>query len=123
MMILVRSSSGSSSIKHTAVAIKENGWNSTSTGFGIWMATRVEVGGDEGWSWQGGLKLKRDGVGDENWSWRSERGDELDGWRLKMAPRPCCNKTINGNWKGTAVWLLSLTSGPDIIALPLLLPP
>jgi hypothetical protein len=35
MMILVRSSSGSSSIKHTAAAIKENGGNSTVTGFGI----------------------------------------------------------------------------------------
>jgi hypothetical protein len=34
MMILVRSSSGSS-IKHTAAAIKEKGGNSTSTGFGI----------------------------------------------------------------------------------------
>jgi hypothetical protein len=32
---LVRSSSGSSSIKHTAAAIKENGGNSTATGFGI----------------------------------------------------------------------------------------
>jgi hypothetical protein len=48
MMILVRSSSGSSSIKHTAVAIKENGGNSTATGFGILMAMRVEVGGEEG---------------------------------------------------------------------------
>jgi hypothetical protein len=35
MMILVRSSSGSSSIKHTAAAIKENGGNSIATGFGI----------------------------------------------------------------------------------------
>jgi hypothetical protein len=35
MMILVRSSSGSSSMKHTAVAIKEKGGNSTATGFGI----------------------------------------------------------------------------------------
>jgi hypothetical protein len=26
------------------------------------MATRVEVGGDEGWSWQGRSKLKRDEV-------------------------------------------------------------
>jgi hypothetical protein len=48
MMILVRSSSGSSSIKHTVVAIKEKGENSTTMGFGIGMATRVEVGGDEG---------------------------------------------------------------------------
>jgi hypothetical protein len=48
MMILVRSSSGSSSIKHIAVAINENGGNSTATGFGIGMVTRVEVGGDEG---------------------------------------------------------------------------
>jgi hypothetical protein len=35
MMILVRSSSSSSSIKHTATAIKENRGNSTATGFGI----------------------------------------------------------------------------------------
>jgi hypothetical protein len=35
MMILVRSSSGSSSIKHTAAAIKVNGGNSTTTGYGI----------------------------------------------------------------------------------------
>jgi hypothetical protein len=35
MMILVRSSSGSSSIKHTMAAIKENGGNSTTMGFGI----------------------------------------------------------------------------------------
>jgi hypothetical protein len=35
MMILVRSSSGSSSIKHTVAAIKENGRNSTAMGFGI----------------------------------------------------------------------------------------
>jgi hypothetical protein len=64
MMILVTSSSSNSSIKHTAAAIKENGCNNTATtGFGIWMATRVEVGGDEGWSWQGGLKLKRNEVG------------------------------------------------------------
>jgi hypothetical protein len=35
MMILVRSSSGSSSIKHTAAAIKEKGGNSTATWFGI----------------------------------------------------------------------------------------
>jgi hypothetical protein len=35
MMILVRSSFGSSSIKHTAAAIKENGRNSTATVFGI----------------------------------------------------------------------------------------
>jgi hypothetical protein len=35
MMILVRSSSSSSNIKHTAVTIKENGGNSTATGFGI----------------------------------------------------------------------------------------
>jgi hypothetical protein len=35
MMILVRSSSGSSSIKHNVAAIKENGGNSTATGFGI----------------------------------------------------------------------------------------
>jgi hypothetical protein len=48
MMILVRSSSGSSSIKDTAAAIKEMGGNSTATGFGVLMATRVEVGGDEG---------------------------------------------------------------------------
>jgi hypothetical protein len=34
MMILVRSSSGSS-IKHTEAAIKENGGNSTTTGFEI----------------------------------------------------------------------------------------
>jgi hypothetical protein len=34
MMILVRRSSGSSSIKHTA-AIKEKGRNSTAMGFGI----------------------------------------------------------------------------------------
>jgi hypothetical protein len=47
-MILVRSSSGSSNIKHTAAAIKENGGNSTSTGFGIRMVTRIEVGGNEG---------------------------------------------------------------------------
>jgi hypothetical protein len=40
MMILVRSSSGSSSIKHTVATIKEKGGNST--------ATRVEVGSDEG---------------------------------------------------------------------------
>jgi hypothetical protein len=26
-----------------------------------------------------------------------------EGWRLKMAPQPCRNKTINGNWKGVAV--------------------
>jgi hypothetical protein len=44
MMILVRSSSGSSSIKHTVVAIKKNGGNNTATG----LATRVEVGSDEG---------------------------------------------------------------------------
>jgi hypothetical protein len=41
---------------------------------------------------------------------------------MKMAPRPCHNKTINGNWKGATVWLLPLTSGPHIIASPLLLP-
>jgi hypothetical protein len=35
MMILVRTSSGSSSIKHTVAAIKENGGNSTVMGFGI----------------------------------------------------------------------------------------
>jgi hypothetical protein len=35
MMILERSSSGSSSIKHTAAAIKEKGVNSTAMGFGI----------------------------------------------------------------------------------------
>jgi hypothetical protein len=35
MMILVRSSSGGSSIKHTVAAIKENGRNSIATGFGI----------------------------------------------------------------------------------------
>jgi hypothetical protein len=35
MMILVRSSSGSSNIKHTTTAIKENGGNSTAMGFGI----------------------------------------------------------------------------------------
>jgi hypothetical protein len=35
MMILVRSSSGSNSIRHTAAAIKEKGENSTATGFGI----------------------------------------------------------------------------------------
>jgi hypothetical protein len=35
MMILVRSSSGSSSIKHTAAVIKEKGGNSTAMGFGI----------------------------------------------------------------------------------------
>jgi hypothetical protein len=35
MMILVRSSSGSSSIKHNAAAIKEKGGNSTAIGFGI----------------------------------------------------------------------------------------
>jgi hypothetical protein len=34
-MILVRSSSGSSSIKHIAAAIKENGGNRTATRFGI----------------------------------------------------------------------------------------
>jgi hypothetical protein len=48
-----------------------------------------------------------------------ERGDEVS--RFKMAPQPC-NKTINGNSKGAVVWLLPLTSGPDIIAPPLLLP-
>jgi hypothetical protein len=83
--------------------------------------------------WRWGLKLAatRDEVGKEDWSWRGmklatrievEGGDEqLEGWRLKMAPRSCRNKTTNGNWKGAAVWLLSLTSGPDIIAPPLLL--
>jgi tripartite-type tricarboxylate transporter receptor subunit TctC len=35
MMILVRSSSSSSSIKHTVAAIKEKGGNSIVTGFGI----------------------------------------------------------------------------------------
>jgi hypothetical protein len=30
------------------------------------MAMRVEVGGDEGRSWHGGLKLKRDEVGDKD---------------------------------------------------------
>jgi hypothetical protein len=35
MMILVKSSFGSSGIKHTTAAIKENGGNSTATGFGI----------------------------------------------------------------------------------------
>jgi hypothetical protein len=83
------------------------------------MATRVEVGGDEGWSWQGGLKLRRDEV---VYGIEVEGGDELEGWMLKMAPRPRHNKTINGNWKGAAVWLLPMTSGPDIIASPLLLP-
>jgi hypothetical protein len=83
--------------------------------------------------WRRGLKLPatRDEVGKEDWSWRGmklatrievEGGDELDGWRLKMAPRPYRNKTINGNWKGATVWLLLSTSGPDIIASPLLLP-
>jgi hypothetical protein len=48
MMILVRSSSGSSSIKHTTSIIKERGGNSTMTGFRNWKAKRVEVGGDEG---------------------------------------------------------------------------
>jgi hypothetical protein len=48
MMILVRSSSGSSSIKHTTAAVKEKGGNSIETGFGILMATTVEVGSDEG---------------------------------------------------------------------------
>jgi hypothetical protein len=47
-MILVRSSSGSSSIKHIAVAIKEKGGSSIATGFGILMATRVEVSSDGG---------------------------------------------------------------------------
>jgi hypothetical protein len=81
------------------------------------MVTRVEVGGDEGWSWQGESKLKRDEVATRI---EVEGGDE--GWRLKMAHRPCRKKTINGNWKGVAIWMLPLTSGPDIIALPLLLP-
>jgi hypothetical protein len=35
MMILVRSSSGNNIIKHTVAAIKDNGGNSTATGFGI----------------------------------------------------------------------------------------
>jgi hypothetical protein len=35
MMILMRSSSGSNSIKHTAATIKEKRGNSTATGFGI----------------------------------------------------------------------------------------
>jgi hypothetical protein len=49
MMILVRNSSGSSSIKHTAAAIKENGGNSTATGLeiewrrGMKWARRIEV--------------------------------------------------------------------------------
>jgi hypothetical protein len=84
--------------------------------------------------WRRGLKLAatRDEVGKEDWSWRGlklatrievEGGDEqLECWRLKMAPRPCRNKTINGNWKGAAVWLLPRTSGPDIIAPPHVLP-
>jgi hypothetical protein len=83
--------------------------------------------------WWRGLKLAatRDEVGKEDWSWRGmklatrievEGGDELEGWRLKLVPRPCSNKTINGNWKGATVCLLLLTSGPDIIAPPLLLP-
>jgi hypothetical protein len=83
--------------------------------------------------WRRGLKsaMTRNEVGKEDWSWKGiklatrievEGGDELEGWRLKMAPRPCRNETINGNWKGAAVWLLPLTSGPDIIAPPLLLP-
>jgi hypothetical protein len=56
----------------------------------------VEVG-DEGWSWRWGLELKK-----------------VTRLKLKKAPRPC--KTINGNWKGVAIWLLPLTSVPDIIA-------
>jgi hypothetical protein len=52
MMILVRSSSGNSSIKHTAMAIKENGRNSTTLEF----------------EWRRGLKLAatRDEVGKED---------------------------------------------------------
>jgi hypothetical protein len=54
MMILVRSSSDSSSIKHTAAAIKENGQNSTVTGLEF--------------EWRRGLKLAatRDEVGKED---------------------------------------------------------
>jgi hypothetical protein len=48
MMILVRSSSSSSSIKHTTGISKERGGNSTTTGFGNSNAMRVQVGGNKG---------------------------------------------------------------------------
>jgi hypothetical protein len=47
MMILVRSSSGSSNIKHTVATIKENGGNSTATGFGMLAAMRDELGKED----------------------------------------------------------------------------
>jgi hypothetical protein len=59
-------------------------------------ATRVEVG-DVGWSWRRGLKLKK-------------------ATRVEVEQDASAIWKINGNWEGVAVWLLPLTSGPDIIA-------
>jgi hypothetical protein len=59
---------------------RRRGWNRKVTGFGNWKATRVEVEGDEGWSWWRGLKLKatRDEVGDKDWSWSRRRGLKVE---------------------------------------------